>query len=92
MLYNLIYRFDFISFIAFNATFNNILTISRRPVLVVEESGVPEQNHRPWETTGKPYHLRLRVECTLFCNLQSRVRTHVVLVIGLYELLINPTI
>jgi hypothetical protein len=49
--------------------------------------------------TGKRYHLRLRVECTLFviykvypfCNLQSRVWTHVVFVIGLYELLGNPT-
>jgi hypothetical protein len=41
--------------------------------------------------TGKLYHLRLRVECTLFCNLQSWVRTHAVLVIGLYELLGNPT-
>ena len=30
--------------------------------------------------------MRLRVECTLFCNLQSRARTHVILVIGLYEL------
>jgi hypothetical protein len=38
---------------------------------------------------GKLYHLRLQVECTLFCNLQSRVRTHAVLVIGLYELLGN---
>jgi hypothetical protein len=28
--------------------------------------------------------LWLRVECTLFCNLQSRARTHAVLVIGLY--------
>jgi hypothetical protein len=27
-----------------------------------------------------------------FCNTQSRARTHVVLVIGLYELLGNPTI
>ena len=26
-----------------------------------------------------------------FCNLQSRARTHTVLVIGLYELLGNPT-
>jgi hypothetical protein len=39
--------------------------------------------------TGKLYHFRLRVECTLFCNLQSWARTHAVLVIGLYELL-NP--
>ena len=34
---------------------------------------------------------QLRVECTLFCNLQSRARTHAVLVMGLYELLGNPT-
>jgi len=32
----------------------------------------------------------MRVECTLFCNLQSWARTHTVLVIGLYELL-DPT-
>jgi hypothetical protein len=30
-------------------------------------------------------------ECTLLCNLQSQARTHAVLVIGLYELLGNPT-
>jgi hypothetical protein len=36
------------------------------------------------------YHLRLWVECTLFCHLQSRARTHAVLVICLYELLGNP--
>jgi hypothetical protein len=28
------------------------------------------------KATGKLYHLRLRVECTLFCNLQSRARTY----------------
>jgi hypothetical protein len=68
--------------------------MSWRPVLVVEEARV-----HGWEGTtdhrqaiGKLYHLRLRVECTLFCNLQSRARTHAVLVIGLYELLGNPTI
>jgi hypothetical protein len=43
------------------------------------------------QVTGKLYHLRLRVECTRFCNLQSRARTHAVLVIGLFELLGNPT-
>jgi hypothetical protein len=37
------------------------------------------------------YHLRLRVECTRVCNLQSRVQTHAVLVIGLYVLLGDPT-
>ena len=44
---------------------------------------------RSRQATGKLYHLRIRVQCTLFCNLQSRARTHVVLVIGLYELLGN---
>jgi hypothetical protein len=39
----------------------------------------------------KLYHLPLRVECTLFCNLQSRARIHAVLVIGLYDLLGNST-
>ena len=43
------------------------------------------------QATGKLYHLQLRVECTLFCNLQSRARTHAVLVIDLYELLGNLT-
>jgi hypothetical protein len=28
----------------------------------------------------------LNTECTLFCSLQKRARTHIVLVIGLYEL------
>jgi len=39
-----------IDFWCFNATFNNISAtgISWRPVLVVEEAGVPGENHRPW--------------------------------------------
>jgi hypothetical protein len=37
-------------------------------------------------------NLWLRVEFTLFCNLQSRARTHAVLVIGLCELSGNLTI
>jgi len=32
----------------FNAIFSNISAISWRPVLVVEEAGVPTENHRPW--------------------------------------------
>jgi hypothetical protein len=35
-------------FIVFNATFSNISATSWRPVLVVEEAGVPGENHRPW--------------------------------------------
>ena len=31
----------------FNATFNNISVISWQSVLLVEETGVPEENHRP---------------------------------------------
>jgi len=38
----------------FNTTINNISVISRRPVLLVEETGVPGENHRPvashWQT------------------------------------------
>jgi hypothetical protein len=50
----------------------------------------PERTTDPGQVTGKLYHWRLRVECTLFCNLQSWARTHAVLVMGLYELL-DPT-
>ena len=39
-------KIDF-DFWYFNATFNNISAISWRPVLVVEEAGVPGENHRP---------------------------------------------
>ena len=38
----------------FNATFNNILVISWRSVVLVEETGVPGDNHGPaasqWQT------------------------------------------
>jgi len=41
-------KVDFFLFLVFNATFSNISDISWRPVLVVEEAEVPEENHRPW--------------------------------------------
>jgi len=44
----------------FNATFSNTSAISWRPVLVVEEAGVPGENHG--QATGKLYHLRVLVE------------------------------
>ena len=54
-----------------------------------------KSTRREPSTMGKQlvnfYHLRLWVERTLFCNLQSRARTHAVLMIGLYELLGYPT-
>jgi hypothetical protein len=37
-------------FMVFNATFNNISVISWRSVLLVEEDGVPGENHRPFES------------------------------------------
>ena len=73
-----------------NATFSNISAISWRPVLVVEEAGVPGETTDHGQATGKIYHLWLRVECTLFCNLQSRARAHAISLIGLYGLLGNP--
>ena len=40
--------------VVFNATFNNISVISWRSILLVEETGVPGENHRPvashWQT------------------------------------------
>jgi hypothetical protein len=38
---------DFL-FLVLNPTFSNISAISWQPVLVVEEAGVPEENHLPW--------------------------------------------
>jgi hypothetical protein len=79
-----------IAFLVFNATFSNISAISWRPVLVVGKPEYPEKTIDHGQAAGKLYHFRLRVECTLFCNLQNWARTHAVLVIGLYELL-DPT-
>jgi hypothetical protein len=31
----------------YNATFNFILVLSRRSIVLVEETGVPGKNHRP---------------------------------------------
>ena len=53
---------------------------------MVEEAGVPGENHQP-QTLSLAAVSRVHP----FCNLQSRARTHAVLVIGLYELLGNPT-
>ena len=73
----------------FNATFSNISAISWRPVLEVEEAGVPEENHRPWASNWETLSLAAVSSSAPFCNLQSRARTHAVFVIGLYELLGN---
>jgi hypothetical protein len=73
VLLNLDYPFGFIDwFLVFNASFSYISAILWRPVLVVEEVGVRERTTNHGQATGKLYHLRLRVECTIFCNIQSR--------------------
>jgi len=52
--------------VLFNATFNNISVLSWRSIFVVEETGVPGENHRPvvshWQTlshnvlSSTPWH------------------------------------
>jgi hypothetical protein len=34
-------------FLCYNATFSNISAISWRPIFLVEEAGVPRENHQP---------------------------------------------
>jgi hypothetical protein len=68
------HRKDLIWFILFIATFSNIKLYHERTT-----------DHG--KATGKLYNLRLWVECTLLCNLQSCAQTHTILAIGLYELL-----
>jgi len=64
------------------------------PVYTSFSGGGSRSTWREPQTLGKQlvnfYHLWLRVEFTLFCNLQSWARTQAVLVKGLYELL-DPT-
>jgi hypothetical protein len=48
IFYKELFDFLFVDFWCVNATFINISAISWRPVLVVEEAGVPGENHRPW--------------------------------------------
>jgi len=48
-----------VGFIVINFTFNNISVISWRSVLLVEETGVPGENHRPAQVTDKVYHMML---------------------------------
>jgi hypothetical protein len=75
----------------FKATFNNISVISWRSVLLVEETGEPGENHRTVASHRQTLSLAAVSRVHPFCNSQSLARTHAVLVIGLYELLGNPT-
>ena len=54
------FQLRLVSLWCLNATFNNISVISWRPALLVEETGVPEENHRPvLYVTDKLYHIML---------------------------------
>ena len=64
--------------LGFNATFNNISVISRRPVLLVEEAGVSERTTDLWQVTDKPYHVRCELNATSFCMVQTQARTHAI--------------
>ena len=46
----------------FNATFSNISVISWQPVLLVEETGVPRENHWPVTSHWKLYQIMLYLE------------------------------
>jgi hypothetical protein len=46
--FRFIWEKDLIDFLCFDATFSTISAISWRPVLVMEEVGVPGENHRQW--------------------------------------------
>ena len=48
-----------VGFTVLNATFNNIGVISWRSVLLLEEIGVPGENHRPVSSHWKIYHIML---------------------------------
>ena len=60
------YRLIWFDFWCFNATFSNISAISWRPVLVVEEAGVPGENHRPWTSNWKTLSLAAASRVHLF--------------------------
>ena len=48
----------------FNATFNNISVISWRSVLLVEETAIPRENHRPVSSHIMLYQVHLVVNST----------------------------
>jgi hypothetical protein len=62
-----------------------IFQLYQRPVLLVEEAEYREKTTDHGQATSQLFHLQLRVECTILCNLQSQALTHFVLVIWLLQ-------
>ena len=61
MFYNLyVSVWDRIRVVVFNATFNNISVILWWPVLLVEEAGVPRENHMSVYVQGKKPNVTAR--------------------------------
>jgi hypothetical protein len=48
---------------------------TNKPVLVVEEAGVPGENHRPWASNWYKLSLAAASRVHPFCNLQRWART-----------------
>ena len=51
------YMVALVIFMVFNATFNNISALSWRSVLLMKETGVPGENHRPVAIHGKTLNI-----------------------------------
>ena len=85
-------KIDLIRFLVFNATFSKYFSY----ILAISFSGGRSwSTWREPSTMGKQLANFITCDCEssapFFCYLQSRARTHAILVIGLYELLRNPT-
>ena len=82
--------FVMVWFMGFSATFNNISAISWRSVLLVEESGIPAENHwhaashwQPWShnvVSGTPHLSGIRTHNIDSCNFNyhTTTMTHVI--------------